>query len=266
MSDSSAVLWDASIAECCQEPVHTPGMVQSCGALVVTDQALETITHVSANRPQMLGLNPAHREPLQDTQPAQEVPPPEDTPDGDWDILGQPLDTLLTWELIHELANVCGLPWISTQRERLGVYEIHGRSLNACVHVQGDRTLIELEPLLPTVEQGQTLVTRMQLCLQSNQDSHTVFAQCAEERRHATGFDCIMVYHFLPDGAGEVIVEAREEDIGSFLNLRFPATDSPDLARQIFAKIALRPIPDLSAPLVPLLTQFTGTDNNDFFC
>ncbi|MEO0984513.1 MAG: HWE histidine kinase domain-containing protein [Cyanobacteria bacterium J06639_14] len=257
MSDSSAALWDAAIAECCQEPVHTPGTVQSFGALVVTDLALETITHVSANLPQMLGLNPAHRVTLQDTQPTQEErSPSEDTPDEAWDgtgVLGQPLDTLLTGELIHELANVCGLPWISTQRERLGVHQVNGRSLHVCVHVQGDRTLIELEPSQPDVARGQNLVAHLQLRLQGNQDSRTVLAQCAEELRHATGFDRIMVYRFLPDGAGEVIAEARGDDIASFLNLRFPATDIPDLTRQILRKTALRPIPDLSAPLVPLL-------------
>ena len=257
MNGSSAKLWDLAIAKCCQEPVHTPGAIQPFGALVVADLALESITHVSANLAQMLGLVSRAISPELDRQTS--VDGENDGPEGnmwDWDgtdVLGRSLDTVLPDELIHDLANVCGLPWIDTQRERMGIYEINGRPLNVNIHVQGKRTLIELEPLPPTVERSQTLVTRLKLLLKGNQDSQTVLNLCAEELRHATGFDRIMVYRFLHDGAGEVVAEARDDDMESFLNLRFPATDIPELARQIFLKIALRPIPDLSAPLVPLL-------------
>ena len=257
MDGSSATQWDLAIAKCCQEPVHTPGTIQPFGALVVTDLALESITHVSANLAQMIGL--VSRSTSPEFDPQADVDGENDRHDGktwDWDgtsVLGRALDTVLPGELIHDLANVCGLPWIDTQRERMGIYEINGRALNVSVHVRGNRTLIELEPLQPTVARSQTLVTRLKLLLQGNQDSQTVLTLCAEKLRHATGFDRVMVYQFIHDGAGEVIAEARDDDMESYLNLRFPATDIPDLTRQILLRTALRPIPDLSAPLVPLL-------------
>lgn len=260
MSKLSAELWDLAIAKCCQEPVHSPGAIQPFGALLVTDLAIETITHTSANLAGILGLDTPDLSPALERQHRLErTDEAEDDSDEniwDWDgtgVLGKAPNTILSEQLIHDLANVCGLPWIGSQRERMGVYQINGRSLYVCVHIQGDRTLIELEPLLPTVERSQTLVTRLKLLLQGDQDMQTVLAQCAKEIRHVSGFDRIMVYRFLQDGAGEVIAEARANSLDSFLNLRFPATDIPALTRRIFRKMALRTIPDLSAPLVPLL-------------
>ncbi|MEM9213819.1 MAG: HWE histidine kinase domain-containing protein [Cyanobacteria bacterium P01_F01_bin.150] len=262
MSDALNELWDSAIAKCCQEPIHTPGTIQSFGALIVTDLALDIITHVSANLTQMLGIDMSSQT-LDDTEADKSVEQSAidegkaSIHSQHWgsteEILGRSLNTVLPPELTHELANVCGLPWISTQREQIGVYGINGQSFHICVHVQGNRTLIEIEPLQDTVERSQTLVSRIKALLQSDRDMQMVLTHCAEELRNATGFDRIMVYQFLEDGAGEVIAEARSNEIESFLHLRFPATDIPDSARQIFRKIAVRPIPDLNTPLVPLI-------------
>ena len=258
MSSSSAELWDLAIAKCCQEPVHCPGTIQSFGALLVTDLALEKITHTSANLAEILGLDTlkSSTESNRQKQTLGKLGDDGGNTCWNWDgagVLGQSPNTVLPRELLHELANVCGLPWVRNQRERMGVYQINGQSLHICVHVHGDRTLIELEPFIPTIERSHSLVTRLKQRLQSSQDIQTVLTQCAREFRNTSGFDRIMVYRFLPDGAGEVIAEAKAHNIESFLNLRFPATDIPESTRQIFRKIALRPIPDLGAPLVPLL-------------
>ena len=261
MSDSLAALRELAVANCCQEPIRTPGTIQSFGALIVADLALETITHVSANLAQMLGLLPSDPLPGPDRPIAIEDADNEsDNDDGQtwsWDgagVLGRSLDTILSDELIRELADVCNLPWIDTQRERMGAREINGRSFDVCAHLGGDRVLIELEPLLPAAERSQTLVARVKALLQGERDYQAVLSLCAEELRQATGFDRIMVYRFLPDDAGEVIAEARADDeIPSYLNLRFPATDIPELVREILRKFALRAIPNINAPLVPLL-------------
>ena len=256
MTRSPAILWDEAIAKCCEEPVHIPGTIQPFGALVVADLALETITHASANLPQILGLEPNPLPAPDGPAPSEDNPNQEDKLNWDWDgtdVLGRSLNSLLPDELIRELTNTCRLPWINTQREQMGAYEVNGRSLNVCVHVHGNRTLVELEPLIPTEKKEQALASRLKLHLEGNQNKQTVLAQCAEELRYATGFDRIMAYRFLNDGSGEVIAETRPDDMESFLNLRFPATDIPDSTRKILRKTALRLIPDLNASLVPLL-------------
>jgi len=214
---TSKSLWDRAIAQCCQEPVHILGHIQPFGALLATDESLEQITHVSANLALMLGLT-------------------ED--EGDvTSFLGQDLHSLLSEELIHDLRGACGLPWIFTQRERVGIYNVRGKDFEVSVHSNGDRTLIELEPLSVVLERPTTLVSRIKSLLQSLHNSEMLLAAITKELRNATGFDRVIAYKFLQDGSGEVVAEARSNDLESFLGLRFPATDIPNLSRSAFQEV-----------------------------
>jgi light-regulated signal transduction histidine kinase (bacteriophytochrome) len=77
-----------------------------------------------------------------------------------------------------------------------------------------------------------------------------------------TGFQRVMFYRFREDGDGEVIAEARRgESYGSYLGLRFPASDIPHVARQLYAKNPWRMIPDASAAPVPVVS--TSADAPD---
>jgi chemotaxis family two-component system sensor kinase Cph1 len=69
-----------------------------------------------------------------------------------------------------------------------------------------------------------------------------------------TGFQRVMIYVFREDGDGEVLAEARDPAAyGSYLGLRFPATDIPQIARMLYKKNPWRLIPDSQASCVPLL-------------
>lgn len=61
-----------------------------------------------------------------------------------------------------------------------------------------------------------------------------------------------MVYRFLDDGAGHIIAEARRDDLESFLNLHYPASDIPQQARRLFVLNQIRILPDVNAGRVPL--------------
>ncbi|VEP13040.1 Bacteriophytochrome (Light-regulated signal transduction histidine kinase) [Hyella patelloides LEGE 07179] len=230
---TSESLWNRAIAQCCQEPVHILGHIQLFGALLATDENLEQITHVSANLALMLGLT-------------------EDQGDVT-SYLGQDLQRLLPEDLIHRLRSACGLPWIQTRRERVDIYNIQGKDFEVSVHFNGHRTLIEIEPLSVVLERPTTLMPRMMSLLQSLDSSEMLLAAITEELRNTTGFDRVMAYQFLQDGSGEVVAESLSNDMESFLGLRFPATDIPDLSRSLFLKTSLRVIPDIDATPVPLL-------------
>jgi len=71
-----------------------------------------------------------------------------------------------------------------------------------------------------------------------------------------TGFNRVMIYAFREDGDGEVLAEARNTDVyGSYLGLRFPASDIPLIARNLYKKNPWRLIPDSQAPAVPLISH-----------
>jgi len=70
----------------------------------------------------------------------------------------------------------------------------------------------------------------------------------------ATGFTRTMFYAFLPDGDGEVVAETRDPAAyGSYLGLRFPASDIPRIARELYLKNPWRWIPDARAEPVAVL-------------
>ena len=52
--------------------------------------------------------------------------------------------------------------------------------------------------------------------------------------RILTGFDRVMIYRFLDDEAGRVVVEDRDPALGTFLHHHFPATDIPKQARTLY--------------------------------
>lgn len=69
-----------------------------------------------------------------------------------------------------------------------------------------------------------------------------------------TGFQRIMLYQFREDGDGEVVAEARDTEVyGSYLGLRFPASDIPLIARALYQKNPWRLIPDATAVAVPVI-------------
>ena len=69
-----------------------------------------------------------------------------------------------------------------------------------------------------------------------------------------TGFSRVLFYRFRDDADGEVVSEvAAEGTTGSYLGLRFPASDVPQIARALYVKNPWRLIPDVAAAPVTLL-------------
>lgn len=72
-------------------------------------------------------------------------------------------------------------------------------------------------------------------------------------------FDRVMLYKFHEDWSGEVISECSNEGFGSYLGLRFPASDIPSIARQMYLKNPFRFIADTNALNVPILSLDEST-------
>lgn len=220
--------WDLAIAQCCQEPIHIPGHIQPFGCLLATDENLDKITHVSGNLACMLGLT--------------------ENQEDSTSFLGQDLYIVFSEHLIHKLRGVCGLPWISTQKERIGIHDIQGKAFDISVYFNGYRTIIELEPMSTNWKRSTNLMSRVNSLLQTLRNSDLLLNVLTEELRNTTGFDRVLAYQFLSDGSGEVVAEARSNDMEPLLGLRFPATDIPDSSRKLLLKTSLRMIPDIDAP------------------
>jgi chemotaxis family two-component system sensor kinase Cph1 len=75
--------------------------------------------------------------------------------------------------------------------------------------------------------------------------SVAAIAELAVWEIHAlTGFNRIMLYSFDAEGDGTVLAEASDGVLPSYLDLRFPASDIPSQARELYRTNRLRLIPD----------------------
>lgn len=83
----------------------------------------------------------------------------------------------------------------------------------------------------------------------------------AVEIKKVSGFGRVMVYRFDEEGHGHVLAEARDPEYHSYLHQRFPASDLPRQARELYVANRIRLIADanyLPSVLVPAMNPLTG--------
>lgn len=90
----------------------------------------------------------------------------------------------------------------------------------------------------------------------------------ARELKKISGFDKVMIYRFDEHWNGEVIAEEKEEGMESYMGLKFPASDIPKQARDLYRRSPWRLIPNISyepVRLYPVLNPLTSafTDLSD---
>lgn len=88
------------------------------------------------------------------------------------------------------------------------------------------------------------------------------------ELKAISGFDKIMIYQFDENWNGDVIAEVMEPGMESYLGLKFPASDIPRQARELYKKSPFRLIPNIHynpVRLYPVINPVTNafTDLSD---
>lgn len=217
------------IDACEQEPLPLSGAIQPHGALLVLNDA-RIVTHASRNLAAWLGIE-AER------------------------LIGAALPESLR-DVLAGLGDEPGA------RLAHDAWPLADRDIAVAV-VRGDagQVLIELLP----AEGSAPLDIETQGTPRRAPDGWPTFHSDAEvaaarealvaRLRDASGFDRVLFYAFLPDGDGEVLAEARSAAAqGSYLGLRFPASDIPQVARDLYARNPWRSIPDARAESVEVLS------------
>jgi light-regulated signal transduction histidine kinase (bacteriophytochrome) len=95
---------------------------------------------------------------------------------------------------------------------------------------------------------------------QSSTISDLASIACREIKR-ISGFDKVMIYTFDEKWNGLVLGEAMEEEMESYLGLKFPASDVPKQARDLNLKNSYRVIPDRQYKKVSLIPQLNPLTN-----
>ncbi len=221
---------DLDLTACDREPIRIPGSIQPHGALLVARADDLVIEQHSLNAQDILGLDaPPH---------------------------GRPLGALLPHggkALAAEIAEWAASGEPAYLRSR----ELGGRRFDINAHHSGDRLLVEFEEA-PDQELAslERLYPRLRLFLDELQSLDTVpavNAAAARMVRELTGFDRVLIYRFDDNWNGNVVAEDNNGRLPSYLDLRFPASDIPAQARDLYRLNRLRIIPDANYTPVPIV-------------
>jgi len=224
------------LTDCDREPIHVPGAIQPHGLLLIASAA--------GHHPVLAGAGDI-----------------EGRLAPDW--LGVPLADLLGQDVAPIVATLSGGPHAVAPRPVAG---LHG-SFSALVHRAGEQLMIELEPMPDEPRTAAATLTWLDAIATGFERATDVQSLCeraAVAFRTLTGFDRVMIYHFLDDDAGRVLAEDKVADLGSFLHHHFPASDIPHQARALYIRNRTRVIPTVDyqpAPLRP--SGFAGVDLSD---
>jgi chemotaxis family two-component system sensor kinase Cph1 len=224
------------LRECAQEPIHVPGSIQPHGALLAVEPNSLEILQASENSSEVLGLP---------------VSP----------LLGAGVKAVFGADITSFLQT--GFNAADPRATYSIVEHVNNQSFDVIAHLAGAVGVVEFEPT-DVQFKSRAYLTRLHAAikrLSGAADVDELRRLAAHEMRDLTGFDQVMVYHFHPDGHGEVMADEHADGMTSYYGLHFPASDIPAQARRLYqlkgsgliANSEYRP-----APLRPDINPKTG--------
>jgi len=212
---------------CAAEPIRIPGGIQPHGLLLVLHPQTGELLQASANAEALLGVDPAGITMGK--------------------LLGPKIEA---WTRGNDASLLMGAT-------------INGRAFDVVGHRTAQGIVVELELPVPDGPTLESLYPRLQAFADNaaRLDDLRVLARlAAAEIRSISGFDRVLVYDFDEVGHGTVLAEDGNDLLPSYLDLRFPASDIPAQARELYRLNPVRIIPDANYVSQPLVPQFSPLD------
>jgi light-regulated signal transduction histidine kinase (bacteriophytochrome) len=217
------------LQNCADEPIHVPGSIQPHGALLFFTAAGE-LEGWSENAPATLAL------PLEVGRPSAGLGLPE----GVAELVRECLDAMSEGEAAPMVAAIV----------------IGAAEYDCVVHASQGRVIAEFEAREVATDTVAQFAIKAHSSIDRLRRQKTVDAlldTAVRQVREFTGFDRVMAYRFRADDSGDVVAEARREDLTPYLGQRYPAGDIPPQARRLYVLNTLRMIADVTYDAVPLL-------------
>jgi light-regulated signal transduction histidine kinase (bacteriophytochrome) len=204
---------DLDLEACAREPIRIPGSIQPHGALLALDPDTLVVVQAAIGTDDAIAL-PALGRPVFEVVPA-------------------------AADMLRGVRSVA--PGAAIQ---LGTVRGRARSHYLVAHRTEDAILVELEAAPAGTETGfDEIFPRVRGFLEGLNRCDTVEALgelAAREVRAITGLDRVLVYRFDEGWNGEVVAEDGNGRLPSYLGLRFPASDIPAQARDLYRLNRLR--------------------------
>lgn len=227
---------------CGSIPLHLVNLIQPHGVLLVLEKTALRIVQASENVGQQLDVQ---LEDLLDQALSQYLPAAQ------FEDIHQKLSAHGSQEKIP-----FSLTWLAQGQKR---------SFTALVHLKENYVLVELEesndssaaPSFIGLYQQIKFVTSL---LKQAATTAELADIAAAEIKKLTNFDRVLVYQFDLQWNGVVIAQAKEERMDDYIGLRFPASDVPKQARDLYFSNPYRLIPTRSyepVRLIPIVNPLT---------
>lgn len=220
------------ISNCDQEPIHIPGFIQPHGMLFALREPELLIVQASDNTLAHLGQNAS-------------------------ELLGAPLSSVLDGDCTQPLLSALENGQMSAQPLHVGSVTLAQDQFHLLAHRYDGLVIVELER---AVSQGAAsfqnlyaLVSGALARLESAPDAAGLCHLAAREVRELSGLDKVMVYLFDEKWNGLVVAEDKASDMDAYLGLRFPASDIPRQARDLYLRNKVRLICDVHSRPVPII-------------
>ncbi|RNI27238.1 GAF domain-containing protein [Rufibacter immobilis] len=227
---------------CGSIPLHLVNLIQPHGVLLTLDKANLRLIQVSENAEQLLG-------------------------DKVLNILNEPIAKFLPAQQLEDLQDKLQK---AESREKIPfglTFLVQGKEVTytALLHPKEEYVLMELEDNQNPPQQESFLKLYQQIKyitsqLKQARSTQQITQLAVEALKDMTGFDRVLAYQFDPQWNGIVVGQAKEEDMDDFMDLRFPASDVPKQARDLYFSNPYRLIPARDytpVRLNPVINPFT---------
>jgi chemotaxis family two-component system sensor kinase Cph1 len=221
---------------CGNIPINFINLIQPQGALVVIDRQNEQVIQASENTEHLLGV--AVR-----------------------DLIGQTLDKYIGQVAYLALKEKSesglgksqlpfSLRWQTGGEERQFFCSLHPKERYWILELEPEEVQAGLSNSFASIYQEISFIIAE---LKEVSTLDELYRKAADSLRELSGFDRVMIYRFDEEWNGTVIAESMEEGaFESYLGLRFPASDVPRQARELYTRTPYRIIADATASGVGL--------------
>ncbi len=232
------------LSSCDKEPIRTPGSIQPHGFLLTLSPEL-IVLQASANLSRWLGVEAGA-------------------------VGGRSLAEVIGESAATRLAPSLDGARLGNRPFYLGTVTTgNGNHFDVLAHTWDSLVIVEFESVDRDAPAGfrelYPLLGDFLLNVNESASVETLAALAAHHVRMVTGYGRVMVYHFDRDGHGHVMAESKEDDYDSYMGQRFPASDVPSQARDLYTLQHIRLIHDANyvpAAIVPPLNPVTGKPND----
>jgi chemotaxis family two-component system sensor kinase Cph1 len=231
------------LSNCDTEPIHIPGQIQSHGFLIAVDGNC-TIQYHSENITEFLPDLPPTLlgRPIRDIEPLIGANEPPDF-----------INQLISFGRANKTFDQTN-PFTT---------DLKGTPFYLIINVSGPLFLLEFEPVASDLKNDvQRMIGRSISEMLADKDLNNLVNNTAIQVKRVIDYDRVMIYRFAADGHGEVIAEAKNDDLEPWLGLHYPASDIPKQARELYKLNLTRLIANVhTTPSKIVTTQQLSADN-----